>query len=112
MADQTISTQRGSKLRNQRVIPFWREYGTNTQLFAIDVDGTISGSFQVLGVPIANVQVALYYRATFALVGVTYTDSSGNWSISGLDRSGALYFAVTKLETSVNALIFDKLTPV
>lgn len=112
MTDLTISTQDVTVLAIDRQLPYWRPYGLNAKLFAIDMSGILSGTVKEQGVLQANAIVSVYYRPNGNLVKRVRTDAGGNWSVPLLDKSVADYYAIAQTESAFNAVIYDKLQPV
>lgn len=96
-------------LRKQNV---WR-YMDRNGIFSSSA-GTISGSVVDGGSPVPYAIVRLYYRQNGVFIGGSRADSSGNFSISGLDPAdSASYFCVAfdpDDGIQYNAVIYDRLT--
>lgn len=57
-----------------------------------------------------NAVVYLYYRKNGKLIGRRLTDKNGQVVFTGLDSADtSAYFAVANIDSSLNALILDKL---
>jgi hypothetical protein len=111
VTDQTISIQTVNQII-RRNYPLWRLVGTFAQMDAIDMSGTLSGTVKEAGILQADALVSVYYRRNGNFIARVRTDINGAWSVSGLDKSVADYYAVAQTENSYNAIIYDKLTPV
>lgn len=98
-----------------RMIPRWainpstRENGSD-----IDVSGSITGSVKEGLTAIPYCTVHLYYRPSGERIAGTITDSSGNFTFTGLQASVSQYFVVALDPdggTTYNALIYDRVSP-
>lgn len=80
----------------------------------ISIDGTIAGQVQENGVPVVGRTVFLYYRPTGRLITQTKSDSSGNYSFTGLEPGVNKYFVVAiNLEPlQFDAVVHDTITPI
>ncbi len=102
-----------------RPLPWWL-WGNPADWGTVDTTGVLSGTVQRLGTPIANAWVSLYYRKTGVLIGRTISASDGTFTFGpsviplvGLNKSVSDYFIlVNDPQDSLNAVIFDLLTPV
>jgi hypothetical protein len=79
----------------------------------IPVSGSISGQVQENGTAVVGRKVLLYYRTTGQLINQTVSDSSGNYTFTGLEPSTSNYFVVglNLLPLSYDAVIHDTITP-
>jgi len=113
-----------NRLLAARPVPFWISKDTISDAiyWAIDITGSISGTIERDGTPIADARVFLFYRtqAEFKLISQTksaadgtYSFDASGWPYLGLDKSSNNYFVMaTDPQNSYNAKIYDLITPV
>jgi hypothetical protein len=70
----------------------------------------VSGITKEGGVAVANKKVEVYDRVSGDLLGTTYSDGSGNWSIPALGRPAVR--VVGSDPTTYNSVVFDNVVPV
>lgn len=85
-------------------------------VLAEDIGGTLSGQVKIADVAAANVKVCLQIRSDAIPIRWALSDSSGNWSFTGLDRTRIGEYMVTVLDPKDGSpfnytIVRDHLTP-
>jgi hypothetical protein len=70
----------------------------------------VSGTTKESGVTVSNKKVEVYDRDTGELLGTTYSDGSGNWSVPALGRPTVR--VVGSDPTTYNSVVYDNVVPV
>lgn len=106
-----IANNRSRGVRAVRAWDQWTVVGTTHR-----EDGTLSGNVKTAGVNEPLCRVLVLNRHDMRPVAVTWTDASGNWSVSGLDPDFIQKYVVVIQDPATGSLyndgIFAQVTPV
>lgn len=73
---------------------------------------TLSGTAKVGATPLTYHAIDVYYKPNGLLAAQTFTDGSGNWSVTNLLNIAGAYYAICRDDnnTTYNGQIYDNLT--